>query len=116
MASDFTPLYVRLPNADAQRLDAAAAATGKSKRQLVSDAVREHLDDDQLAVGRITLREDAPEIMTLAEASALLRLDEDHLQTAAANGELPGRRIGDEWRFSRSALVAWLGAGQSASR
>jgi hypothetical protein len=27
---------------------------------------------------------------------------------AAERGELPGRRIGDEWRFGREALLAWL--------
>jgi len=26
----------------------------------------------------------------------------------AEGGELPGRRIGEDWRFSRSALLAWL--------
>ena len=26
----------------------------------------------------------------------------------AEAGKLPGRRIGDRWRFSRTALIAWL--------
>ena len=26
----------------------------------------------------------------------------------AEAGKLPGRRLGDAWRFSRAALVAWL--------
>ncbi|MBA2522310.1 MAG: hypothetical protein H0V25_03155 [Solirubrobacterales bacterium] len=26
----------------------------------------------------------------------------------AESGTLPGRRIGDHWRFSRPALIAWL--------
>jgi transcriptional regulator GlxA family with amidase domain len=26
----------------------------------------------------------------------------------AEEGKLPGRRIGEHWRFSRPALVAWL--------
>jgi excisionase family DNA binding protein len=109
MAADFTPLYVRLSNTDAQRLDAAVAATGRTKRQLVSDAVRDQLDQEHITVGRIALREEAVEVMTLAEASAWLRVDDGQLRAAAENGELPGRRIGDEWRFSRAALVAWLG-------
>lgn len=103
------PLYVRLPHLDADRLDAAAAATGKSKRQLVTEAVRSHLDDDELTVGRITLREEAAEVMTLAEAAAFLRLDEEQLQASAESGNPPARQIGGEWRFSRAAILAWLG-------
>ena len=107
-----TPLYVRLAADPARRLEEAVAASGKSKRQIVEDAVREHLTDDgdRLVVGRVTLREAAPEVLTPDEAAALLRVAEADLATAAEAGEIPGRRIGDEWRFSRDALIAWLGA------
>jgi excisionase family DNA binding protein len=104
-----TPLYVRLPTEQARRLDEAVSASGKSKRQLVEDAVREHLSDDGLAVSRITLPEPEPEILTATEAATLLRVDADELVAAADRGELPGRRIGTQWRFSRAALLAWLG-------
>jgi hypothetical protein len=30
------------------------------------------------------------------------------------DGRLPGRRIGDEWRFARAALVAWLSGADGA--
>jgi excisionase family DNA binding protein len=82
--------------------------SGKSKRQLIEDAVREHLTDDGLTVGRISLNEEAPEILTVPEAAALLRVSESDLLAAAARGDLPARTIGDEWRFSRAALLAWL--------
>lgn len=101
-------LFVRLAEADTNRLDAAAATTGKSKRQLITDAVRHHLTDDGLVVGRIALREEPPEVMTPAEAALLLRLDESALIDAAERGELPGRRLAGEWRFSRAAVLAWL--------
>jgi Helix-turn-helix domain len=52
---------------------------------------------------------DAPEILTAPEAAALLRVDEDQLLAAAARHELPGRAIAGEWRFSRAALLSWLG-------
>jgi excisionase family DNA binding protein len=42
------------------------------------------------------------------EAAAMLRIAEPELVRAAERGELPGRRIGDEWRFGREALLAWL--------
>lgn len=107
MAEPPTPLYVRLAADQARRLDHAVAASGKSKRQLVEDAVREHLDDG-LVVGRVALREDPPEVLTAGEAASLLRVDETQLLEAARQGELPGRRIAGEWRFSRIALLSWL--------
>lgn len=110
MPSSSKPLYVRLPSSEADRLDVVATATGKSKRQLVSEAIRGHLTDDGLTVGHITLPEGAPEIMTLVEAAAFLRLDEAQLAVNAAQGGLPARQIGDEWRFSRAAILTWLGA------
>jgi excisionase family DNA binding protein len=106
-----TPLYVRLPAEQARRLEEAVSMSGMSKRQLIEDAVREHLTDRtdrDLTVGRITLSEEAPEILTAAEAAALLRVDESDLMAAAQQGELPARAIGEEWRFSRAALLAWL--------
>ncbi|HXB64971.1 MAG TPA: helix-turn-helix domain-containing protein [Solirubrobacteraceae bacterium] len=64
---------------------------------------------DQLAVGRIELAQGgSEEVLTLEEASALLRLPLETLRASAVAGELPGRVFGQEWRFSRSALLAWL--------
>lgn len=102
------PLYVRLPADEAERLDIAVSTTGISKRQLVSDAVRAHLAGDGLVVGRAALQEASPEVLTLGEAAALLRVDERAIEESAARGDLPGRQLGGEWRFSREALLAWL--------
>jgi excisionase family DNA binding protein len=111
MPTDDVPLYVRLPVDQAQRLTERASATGQSKRRLVEEAVREHLGhDDDLVVGRAALREDAPEVLTLQEAAAMLRVGTAALQATAETGSLPGRCIGDQWRFSRAALLTWLGA------
>jgi excisionase family DNA binding protein len=109
MPSEQVPLYVRLATEPSRRLDRAVAASGRSKRQIVEDAVREHLDDQGTVVGRIALREAPPEILTLEEAAAMLRVPAGDLEAAAAAGGVPGRRIGDEWRFARVALLAWLG-------
>ncbi|MDQ3631175.1 MAG: helix-turn-helix domain-containing protein [Actinomycetota bacterium] len=109
-----TPLYVRLAAEETHHLERAVAASGKSKRQLVEDAVREHLTDDGLVVGRATLREALPEVLTLSETAALLRLEEEVVVSQAAEpGGIPGRRIGEHWRFSRQALLAWLAGRES---
>jgi len=49
------------------------------------------------------------EVLDLREAAVLLGLDEQDVADEAARGNLPGRRIGDQWRFSRAHLLAWLG-------
>jgi excisionase family DNA binding protein len=48
--------------------------------------------------------------MTLPEAAAFLRLDEDQLKASVERSDLPARNIGGEWRLSRAAILAWLGA------
>jgi len=108
MPSEHTPLYVRLSAEPTRRLDRAVAVSGKSKRQLVDEAVRDHFTDDGLVVGRVALREDVPEVLTLNEAAALLRLDSSALERAARDGEVPARRVAGRWRFSKAALLAWL--------
>lgn len=49
-----------------------------------------------------------PEVLTLTEAAAYLRVPEAELGRIAGSQGLPGRRIGSEWRFSRAALQDWL--------
>jgi excisionase family DNA binding protein len=49
-----------------------------------------------------------PEVMTLSEAATFLRVPTETLRTDAVGGRIPGRLVGDEWRFARSALIAWL--------
>ena len=53
----------------------------------------------------------APEVLDAAQAAELLAVERAAIEELAENGELPGRKIGGEWRFSRSALLAWLGGG-----
>ena len=48
------------------------------------------------------------EVLTLAEAAAYLRVPEKHVERLVGPGGLPGRLIGSEWRFLKSALQDWL--------
>ncbi len=115
MPKDQVPLFVRLSAEPGRRLEQAVALSGKSKRQLVEEAVSEHLSDDGFVVGRVALHEEIPEIMTLAEAAALLRVTETDLQEAARRAELPARQIAGAWRFSKAALLAWFEQSPGAS-
>ena len=47
-------------------------------------------------------------MLTPEQAAELLQVSETEVVELAEAGKLPGRRIGDRWRFSRPALIAWL--------
>ena len=49
-------------------------------------------------------------VLTLPEAARFLRLTPQVLTEQALMGSIPGRRIGSEWRFLKSALNDWLTA------
>jgi excisionase family DNA binding protein len=51
-----------------------------------------------------------PEVLTLAEAAELLRVEVEALRAWAEAGDVPGRRLGGDWRFRRAALLDWLAA------
>jgi excisionase family DNA binding protein len=85
----------------------------------VAELVASHLaaDDPPAAigalkgapVGRVSLsRAPEAEVLTLEQLAELLSLDVETAQALAEAGEFPGRKLGDEWRFSRKAIIDWL--------
>jgi excisionase family DNA binding protein len=48
------------------------------------------------------------EVLTLKEAAAYLRVADDEILRLATCQELPGRQVGGEWRFLKTALQDWL--------
>ncbi len=112
MAEDRVPLFVRLPRGQAAALDKLAGSTGRRKQHLVSELL-----GNELSVGRVELRDktDTEDVLTLAEAAEMLRLPEEAVLARAQAGEMPGRRFGEEWRFTREAVLRWLSAGEDAS-
>jgi len=129
-------LFVRIPTTEAQRLDRAAFELKRSKQDIVSALVSRYVDpaspasmealraldggagraqplpaSGTLALGHHDFRPDAREVLTVADAAALLQVEEEVVERLAADGELPGRRIGEQWRFTRQAILDWLSAG-----
>ena len=49
-----------------------------------------------------------PDILTLEEAAAYLRLPAETIARQAEHGQIPGRRIEDTWRFLEAAIDDWL--------
>ena len=133
-----TPLYVRLPAEQAEKLDRAAFALKASKQDLVASLLERYVDpsspaglatlkemtsgggtrrvtietaDDTLTVGRHSfLPAEPPEVLTLEEVADLLKVDREVVAALAESGDLPGRQVGEEWRFARRAVLDWLEA------
>ena len=67
------------------------------------------LPDEGLAVGHHAFAPaPLPDVLTPERAARLLQVAQEQLLELAEAGSVPGRRIGDQWRFSRPALIAWL--------
>lgn len=127
-------LYVRLPATEAERLDRAAFASKRSKRELVAGLVARHVDPDtpegvqalrqlsadpcRVAVelsGQGTLvghhafhAAQPPAVLTPEQAGELLQVEPAAVVELAEAGKLPARCIAGAWRVSRAALLTWL--------
>ena len=127
-------LFVRLPAAAVDKLDRASEALGLRKKDLIAGLVTRYVDPDSPrglnALGTLSTRRVAvdlgepsatvgsysfqpydsppPEVMNAEQAGQFLQIEEDVVIELAETGKLPGRKLGEVWRFSRAALVAWL--------
>jgi excisionase family DNA binding protein len=135
MTDERTPLFVRLPAEHAERLDRAAARVPAAKKDLIAGLVDRYvdpespqglealrdlaaprrvvvdLDDRTPVVGHAAFRAtEPPAVLDAEQAAELLSVPAADLIELAERGEVPARRIGAAWRFSRQALLDWLGA------
>lgn len=79
------------------------------------EAIGPESDEARPAVGRHSFRAaEPPEVLTPEQAAGLLQVDEASVLELAEAGRLPGQRIAGQWRFARTALLAWL-SGASTS-
>ncbi len=53
------------------------------------------------------------EILNIEEASHLLGVSTKTFAKVLRQGQLPGRKVGREWKFSRQALIDWVASGRS---
>jgi excisionase family DNA binding protein len=120
--ADDTALFVRIPSAEADKLHRAANALGAPKRELITKLVARYVDPEnpatlsrlggaetELSVGRAWFRPvEELEILTPAQLAGLLQVEEETVIGMAERREIPARKVGEEWRFSREAVLAWL--------
>ena len=60
------------------------------------------------AAPQMAVPKSPPEVLTLEEAAEYLRVSESEVVELATSHELPGRKIGEQWRFLKAALQDWL--------
>ena len=53
------------------------------------------------------------DILTIDEAAELLGVSVKTFNKVLHSQDLPARKIGREWKFSRRALIEWVGSGKS---
>ena len=58
---------------------------------------------------------DALDVLTLEEAAIYLKIEYADIRRMVKEQGLPGRKIGEEWRFLRGAIADWLRAASGSS-
>jgi excisionase family DNA binding protein len=53
-----------------------------------------------------------PNIMTVRELAAYLRMHEMTIYRMARQGEIPAYKVGNRWRFNKHRVEKWLDAHQ----
>lgn len=53
------------------------------------------------------------EILNIEEAAGLLGVSVKTFNKVLHSENIPARKIGREWKFSRAALIEWVGSGRS---
>ena len=53
------------------------------------------------------------EVLTIEEAAELLGVSVKTFNKVLHSENIPGRKIGRAWKFSRQALIDWIGKGRS---
>jgi len=90
-------------------VDPTTEAGLESLRRLAQRPVVIDVGSDSPVVGHADFRPLPPlEVLDAAQAAQLLAVEEAAIVELADRGELPGRKIGGAWRFSRAALLEWL--------
>jgi excisionase family DNA binding protein len=104
----------RAPTADDQAAAPSAPHTASGTAVDPGGAARPSVDTGQTAAATTYPPTASGPIMpgllvlTAEEVASVLRVNLDLVITSISNGELPGNRIGSDWRIDQRALVQWL--------
>jgi excisionase family DNA binding protein len=72
----------------------------------------------RLRTGRVVNRrpEEMLQVMTLDEVATTLRVDAEAVEGLIKDGSLPAVKVGQEWRFSRSNVIAFIERGGESQK
>lgn len=73
--------------------------------------VLEYGSQESVGEGKGIMETREKEVLTADEAAEFLGFNPVTVRLKARSGEIPGRKIGKEWRFSRRVLLEWLEEG-----
>jgi excisionase family DNA binding protein len=106
-------IFARVPRAEAEKLDRLSFELKRPKQEIIAGLLARYPDPgEEPVVGHYSLQPPRTlDVLTLQQLARLLQVDEPLVSGLAEAGELPGRQIGGEWRFSRTAVLAWLEGG-----
>lgn len=97
MSDDRVAVSARVPASLARKLEAKMSAEGRTKQAILQELIEHELDPG--ANG---------DILDLPTVADMLRVSQDAVLDRIRQGDFPARRFGDEWRCSRTAVLAWL--------
>ncbi len=86
------------------RLEEVVRAAGRSKQDLVTDFI----DLQLVARDGVSAKDVNADILTTEEVCAFLRVGLAAVEERLRAGDIPARRFGVEWRFSKAAILRWL--------
>lgn len=104
-----------IPEEVTEWVDMLAMALAAGVRVGARGLHREPANDGGPAPPSPSVRAPEPEVMDAEEVAAFLRVDRKTVYDYAGCGSIPHQRLGKRLLFSRTALVAWLGACKAAS-
>ncbi len=114
-------IFARVPRAEADKLERLSFELKRPKQEIIAGLLARYEGPESesepaapslpsaLALGRYGFRPaDVGEVLTLEQLAAFLQVERGTAEALAEAGEIPGRKIADEWRFSKDAVLAWL--------
>jgi excisionase family DNA binding protein len=71
------------------------------------------MGDDELSASTEWERRGSAEVLTIQDVAAYLKLPLSTVYRLVGRGELPGQKMGRQWRFHKAALDEWFRHGRA---
>jgi excisionase family DNA binding protein len=103
-------VFARVPASAGKKLARTAVELGRPKQEVIAELVDRYAGmlGEEVSIGRATIANEPREVLTPEQLAELLQIGVETVLAMAADGEVPGRQLNGEWRFSRTAVLAWL--------